>query len=122
MGTPPTLLPPAKPVSTMVPSGESMVTLVVDSACSCASVTGVPPIVMLLRPSGADRSRVPVVRSAVSGPPMPSTRPRSSTEISPAAPGPLPSTGVIAGTPSVWPLTVSVSVAVLVSPSPSVIV
>ena len=77
-----------------------------------------PPMTMLASPSGALTVIVPVVVSLVS-PPL--VRPCSLTVAWPVAP-PLPSTGTMLGTPSVLPLMVMTSVAVLASPSASVIV
>ena len=85
---------------------------------SCVAVKVTPPMTTLDRPSGALTVMVPVVVSLVS-PPL--VRPCSLTVAWPVAP-PLPSTGTMLGTPSVLQLMVMVSVAVLGSPSASVIV
>ncbi|MNU72974.1 hypothetical protein D3C71_624480 [compost metagenome] len=110
-----------KPVSTSVPRGVSMVTGVVPRFASSASVSVRLPTVTLRMPSLAETTIVPVVRSRVSGPAGPSTSPRSCTSACPVA-APLPSTAPMAGSPSRRPWMVIVSVAVLVSPSASVIV
>ena len=77
-----------------------------------------PPMTTLARPSGALTVIVPVVVSLVS-PPL--VRPCSLTVAWPVT-APLPSTGTMLGGPSVLPLMVMVSTAVLASPSASVIV
>ncbi|VTY37457.1 Uncharacterised protein [Xylophilus ampelinus] len=106
-----------------MPAGVSITTGVVPRACSWASVTTVPPTVTLRSPSGVLSWMLPVVRSEVSGPAGPSTRPRSFTSAWPAA-LPLPSTTTRPGPlpASVWPWMVMVRVLVEVSPSASVMV
>ncbi|VTY37456.1 Uncharacterised protein [Xylophilus ampelinus] len=121
VGTPPTVALAVKPVSTSVPSPVSMLTGVVPRADSCAGVSVVPPTVTLCRPSAALTVMLPLVRSDVSGPPAPSTRPASRTSAWPVA-APLPSTGTMPGVPSVRPWMVMVRVLVEVSPSASVMV
>ncbi|MPN41108.1 hypothetical protein SDC9_188649 [bioreactor metagenome] len=93
-----------------------MVTGVLPRVASWAAVRVVPPTVTLLRPSGAVTVIVPLVLSEVFATVI---RPISLTVAWPVA-APLPSTGVMLGTPSVRPLMVMVSVAVVVLPSPSV--
>ena len=121
IGTAPFSTTPLKAVRVSVPSGVVIAIGVVPSACSCAAVTTVPPIVTDRNPSAAATAMVPVLRSLVSGPPGPSTSPCSSTSVCPVA-APLPSTGTIDGppAPSVWPWMVMVSVVGDVFPSPSV--
>ena len=80
-----------------------------DKASSCATVKVTPPMVTSFRPSGAVTVRLPVVVSLLVAASLPPLRPDSWTVASPVAP-PLPSTGVICGAPSVWPLMVIVSV------------
>ncbi|MNU72972.1 hypothetical protein D3C71_624460 [compost metagenome] len=108
----------SKPVSVMRPRSVAMVTGLVPSAASCAGVSVVPCTAMLPRPSGAVTKKLPETVSLAS---PGSTRPRSYTVACPAVSGPLlsPITSV---TPSLAPWMVRVSVAVLVSPSLSVIV
>ncbi|MNU72978.1 hypothetical protein D3C71_624520 [compost metagenome] len=77
MGTPPTEVVAVKPVSVSVPSGVVMTTGVVPRLASSASVSVRPPTVTVCRPSAADTVTTPLPFSLASGPPGPSTRPRS---------------------------------------------
>ncbi|MCY1206250.1 hypothetical protein D9M72_178140 [compost metagenome] len=109
---------PLKPVSWIWPSG---VVIVIGapgvSACNCASVTTVPPTLMLATPSAAVMLKLLAARSPVS---VMLTRPDSNTVTCPVA-APLASVTAMPGR-SLAPRMVIVSVAVLVSPSASVIV
>ncbi len=86
-----------------------MVMGVVPSAVSAASVTTVPPTLMLAMPASAATVKLPAVAAAVSG-----------TLLSLALRPPSVSGTVTVGVPSVWPLIVMVSVALVLEPSPSV--
>ena len=109
---------PVKPVILSVPS---LVSIPVDGVVlkpfSCVTVKIVPPMVTVAKPSGAVRVIVPVVVSDVS----PTVVSPASLTVACPASALLPSTAVMVGALSVVPLIVIVNVAVLVSPSASVI-